>query len=294
MPATDALGGVLVEGAPELKNAYRSEEHSHSRTALTSTPPEAPSGPQARRGDRASATLQRVWNENAQADPFFSVLGDERHRHGPWDPDAFFETGRREVQALFDRLSADGLSPRFGRALDFGCGLGRLAEALAERYSRVAAVDISDSMVEQARRLTKHRNVEYITNVAPDLRLFASGSFDLCVSHLVLQHTGRRLAMNYLSEVIRILAPGGIAEVQVPVGFGGLLGWLAAFLPDRVLSLQRLRWHGIFFTTTFPIRERRVHRIIVAGGGKVIESVVEKVNPAAIVRSFVFVKASAT
>lgn len=234
--------------------------------------------------------LRDSWNHNARADPLFAVLAGDENHGTKWDLEAFFATGRKEVAGVFERLAHDGLKDRFGRALDFGCGVGRLSEALALRCDRVSAVDVAEVMVAKARELSVHKNVDYIVNVAPDLRIFEDGSFDFCMSHLVLQHVGRKLAKKYLREFVRLLSPGGVAEVEVPVGFRNVRGLFAAILPNSLLRIRGLWRRGMFFTTTFPIPPRSVERLIEEAGGRVVESRVLDKHPSAILRSYVFVK----
>jgi SAM-dependent methyltransferase len=238
--------------------------------------------------ERDAELLRRSWNENARTDPFNAILTTGSKPGRTWDQGEFYRSGQLEITALFDRLRAQGLTPRPGRALDFGCGVGRLSEALADRFSEVKGVDISDSMISRARALSHHENVEYIANATPDLSLFPDGHFDFCVSHLVLQHTGRRLAMIYLGELVRVLARGGIAEVEVPVGFGGVRGFVAALLPNRILKFYMLRRHGVYYGFTYPIPEYRVLTIVGAAGGFVTADVPAEVNPASAIRSFLF------
>jgi hypothetical protein len=89
---------------------------------------------------------------------------------------------------------------------------------------------------------------------------------------------------------VRVLAPGGVAEVQVLVGFGNFRGFVHAFLPRPLLKRYSMKRHGLFYTTSFPIRARRVDRIIAENGGKVVESRRENIHPAGLIRSYVILK----
>src|SRR3954464_13616393 len=77
------------------------------------------------------------------------------------DPDAYVgdpERGRSELQGMFERLGAD---PRGGTCVEVGCGPGRVAATLAERFDRVVAVDVSPAMVERARASVVDPNVDF-------------------------------------------------------------------------------------------------------------------------------------
>ena len=131
-------------------------------------------------------------------------------------------TGAEELAGLFGRLGAD---PRGGTCVEVGCGPGRMTGALAERFDRVVALDVSPAMLEQARANVTAPNVDVRAVAGRTARRASTdGSADALVCYLVLQHLpSARVVRSYLLEFGRVLAPGGEAFVQVPV-LGGALG----------------------------------------------------------------------
>jgi SAM-dependent methyltransferase len=106
---------------------------------------------------------------------------------------------------------------RRGAALDFGCGVGRLTQALCRHFERAVGVDIAPSMIRLANQFNRFGDrCRYCLNEANDLRLFADDSFDFIYSNLVLQHMQPDYSKNYIKEFVRVLAPGGIAFFQLP------------------------------------------------------------------------------
>jgi len=79
-----------------------------------------------------------------------------------------------DVATEFAYIESLGVEPSGGRALDFGCGLGRLTQPLAERFDEAVGVDIAASMIEGARRQSGGRNpVErFLMKYAPIQSLF--------------------------------------------------------------------------------------------------------------------------
>ena len=59
----------------------------------------------------------------------------------------------REIALLFHRFAELQLPAPTGRGLDFGCGVGRLTQALARRMNRVVGADISPVLIDLARTL---------------------------------------------------------------------------------------------------------------------------------------------
>lgn len=164
--------------------------------------------------------IRRTYEAWGSDDPFYAVLTAHDKKGGGWDPEAFFARGRQEVDGAMADLEELGLAPpEDGRALDFGCGVGRLSQALARHVGRVVGVDISSSMVERARSLNRHGDtVRYEVNTEPHLERFDDGSFDLVYSSITLQHIPPRFVRRYLAEFVRVLRPGGVALFQMRNG----------------------------------------------------------------------------
>jgi SAM-dependent methyltransferase len=99
---------------------------------------------------------------------------------------------------------------RVGRALDVGCGDGRLTAELDA--SELTAADVSPVALERARpRLADARIVE----LEPDAPLpFDDSSFELVLAVETIEHV--RDVQLLLSEIRRVLAPGGELALTTP------------------------------------------------------------------------------
>ncbi len=163
--------------------------------------------------------MQQVWNRLGHKDPLWAVLTDARYKDGGWDPEALLTVGVAEVERIL--TTAQDRQLTFGRqsALDFGCGVGRLSQALAPSFASVVGVDIAPSMIAEAERLNKWGSkIRFMVNDRPDLAIFDDNSFDLVVTLLVLQHIEPRYSRNYIGEFVRVMKPGGLLIFQVPAG----------------------------------------------------------------------------
>jgi ubiquinone/menaquinone biosynthesis C-methylase UbiE len=169
------------------------------------------------------------WNELAQLDPHWAILTSPGKRFGRWDSDEFFATGTAEADAFMRRVEELELPRERSRALDFGCGLGRMTRALAKHFDECIGVDISEEMVRGAREANANvSGVSFEVNHATDLRRFPDASLDLVYSAIVLQHVPDREAIeSYVREFCRVLRPGGLAVFQ---------------LPSRIPAIFRLQW----------------------------------------------------
>lgn len=159
--------------------------------------------------------LRRDWRRLGDRDPLWAVLMRPGTKNGGWDDAAFLATGAAEVDAAMRHLAGLGHPVAGGRALDFGCGAGRTAQALAGHVDEVVGVDISPGMLEIARRLERTGRVSFILHEGADLRDLADASFDVVYSSLVIQHLPPALARAMLAELARVTRPGGVVVVQV-------------------------------------------------------------------------------
>ncbi len=163
------------------------------------------------------ADLARQWDAFGRRDPLWAILTLPGKQGGGWSREEFLATGRAEaarVAALLDRL---GLPSRRRRALDFGCGVGRVTQGLADHFDEVDGVDVAGSMVEIARSWNAHGDrCRYHVLATGDLAPFGDATFDLAYSSYVLQHVPPPLAWGYVGELVRVLSPGGLALFQLP------------------------------------------------------------------------------
>lgn len=163
---------------------------------------------------RQGSLHARDWEEMASLDPLWAILSAPEKRFGNWDLNEFLRTGEEEIAALMSAASRLGVPRQFRHAIDFGCGIGRLTRAFLPHFSKCHGVDISSRMLEMAVRLTPECDFRN----APDLSSFPAGYGDLVYSNLVLQHQpDRSHAIALITDMVRVLAPGGLLAFQIPV-----------------------------------------------------------------------------
>ena len=188
-----------------------------------------------------SRNSDQEWEKFGKDDPYFGVISMDKFRKGQMDDDArkeFFDSGREHIKYVLDtvrnNIAAD-FHPK--KAMDFGCGVGRLTLPLAEECEKVVGVDVSDSMLEEARRNEKllgAKNVEWV-NPGSDLSTL-SGKFDFIHTFIVFQHIPPARGYEIIRQMIDLLEDGGVACLQmlyyrdVPASVP-FLGWLRKYVP---------------------------------------------------------------
>jgi ubiquinone/menaquinone biosynthesis C-methylase UbiE len=133
------------------------------------------------------------------------------------DDEQFFNSGKREVN-LARKMGLLGPSVS---ALDIGCGIGRVENAICGEVGSIVGVDVSKEMVRKARETVRAANVSFRSVDGQSLQGIDSERFDLCLSFMVLQHIPRTAVASYLIEVGRVLKPGGRFLFQIPLPRAG-------------------------------------------------------------------------
>ncbi|HET9271389.1 MAG TPA: class I SAM-dependent methyltransferase [Vicinamibacterales bacterium] len=194
--------------------------------------------------------LRRHWNEYGRSDPLWAILTAPDKKGNRWSIEEFLQTGRDEIAQLMAYLDERRITVARGRALDFGCGAGRVTHALATHFDHAIGLDIAPSMVAKARELHGSLpNVEFRVNTSDRLESIESESIDLVYTRLVLQHMPPRYIRTYLAEFVRVLRPGGVAVFQLPgenarpvaARRGGLKGLLPAPVISMIRAVRDLR-----------------------------------------------------
>jgi SAM-dependent methyltransferase len=171
------------------------------------------------------AVLRQNWDGLGREDPLWSILTVPGTRGGRWTEPAFFASGRTEIGRVLAHLRDLGWTPprrralgTRSRALDFGCGIGRLTRALAEYFDLVDGVDIAPSMIRRALADNPYgARCRYVLNDRDDLARFDTGRFAFVYSSYVLQHMPPALAGRYVAEFVRLLRPDGVAVFGLPI-----------------------------------------------------------------------------
>lgn len=217
--------------------------------------------------------LAQSWDQLGQSDPLWAILSDPAKKGNRWSMEEFFATGEAVVDQALRHLDALKIEVKLERALDFGCGVGRLTQALARHFNEIDGVDIAPSMVDRAREYNHFGDrCRYHVNTHDDLRMFDDGSFDFALTDIVLQHMPPELMLSYVAEFIRVLRPGGVGLFDIPPRYENTpRGRIAKFAPASFLAFYRRRAHGGGVMELHTIKPERVLEFLATKPVRVIE-----------------------
>lgn len=176
------------------------------------------------------------------------------------------------IERFAEALSKAGLRLN-AHVLDFGCGTGTIAGALAGKGYKLTGCDISREMISIARAAYPTAGITWVVLDPSEVELpFDQGEYDAVIASSVLEYVQDPAPV--LSQFRRVMAPGGVLICTVPDERHPLRvaerNWLAAaqrplprlllhclprFVPQRrrydYLRLSRTRWSASEWVQAF-------------------------------------------
>ena len=139
--------------------------------------------------------------------------------HQEWDLRWKTEEGRKawsvpakDVVEVLDLLKERGTK----KVLDLGCGVGRHSILLAKSGFAVHALDGSDTGIAHLEDMCKAENIDINATCAEMTNLpYQDSYFDYILAWNVIYHGNLSVVKRVLSEVLRILKPGGIFQLTM-------------------------------------------------------------------------------
>ena len=221
--------------------------------------------------------LQKTYDDFARIDPFWAILSHRQKRGRRWEVKEFFATGDREIESVMRYVDSLQVALGKGMALDFGCGVGRLTQALARYFDHCYGVDISSEMIRLANEYNHHgARCRYLVNESADLRIFSDATFDFIYTNIVLQHMKRAYSLAYIRDFLRIMKPDGLSIFQIPserLADGHLSGKIRQLKRDMPMYhlYRRLRYGTFAVIEIHCIQREDLIKFIETSGGRVVD-----------------------
>lgn len=171
------------------------------------------------------------------------VFADERRR----PLDKYYSIGELEYRAYKQFLDSKIDGSRF---LEFGCGPWGYVYEAAISATSASAIDISEVAIELGKRKADDHGVEIDLQVMDaEAMEYPDDAFDLICGSSILHHLDLEKA---LTEIDRVLAPGGCAVFSEPLGHNPIINAYRRMTP----SLRTPDEHPLLKTDLDAIRKR--------------------------------------
>jgi ubiquinone/menaquinone biosynthesis C-methylase UbiE len=148
---------------------------------------------------------------------------------------------RRALKPIAEWMQ--GRPQRTLRALDVGCGTGRLLAFLHDAWPgmRLIGLDLSAPYLAEARRLAGRTARVKLMEGAAEALPFADASLDLVTSSFLLHELPKKVRGQALSEMVRVLKPGGLLVIVESLQKGDRPEW------DGLLDLFPHYFHEPYY-----------------------------------------------
>jgi SAM-dependent methyltransferase len=183
----------------------------------------------------------KSWKYWGLKNPYYGVLTSEEFRIENLTLDSkqeFFLSGEKHINSILEFIH-NHINPNFTlqKAVDFGCGTGRLLIPLAKQSKEAVGIDISEQMLLEASKNCKSEslnNVEFILST-DDLEKL-TGSYNFIHSFIVFQHIPVFRGEQIIQNLFNHLAPSGIGIFHLTYHrnaskFRKAINWLRVQIP---------------------------------------------------------------
>lgn len=159
------------------------------------------------------------WEKIGETDPYFGVLTNDIFKKTVLTEEAknvFFLSGElyvREVMKIIKEKIDENFNPR--EAIDFGCGVGRIAIPLSKYCEIVYCVDVSSGMLQESLKncdSSDVTNVEFVLSNGKSVGV--NHAVDLIHSFIVFQHIPVDRGMKIFVDLLNHLRDGGVGVVH--------------------------------------------------------------------------------
>ena len=160
----------------------------------------------------------REWKKWGETDPLYGVATyKNKNKEGtnPWTNEDFYKFGESAWIDFKRHWEMYGVNNE--SCLEIGCGAGRITIHLASYFKKVHALDISDKMVEYAKKHITSPSIVFHMSKGIDIPLDDQSVCSVFSSHVFQHLDSLSVAKDYFVEIARVLKPNGTLMLHLPI-----------------------------------------------------------------------------
>ncbi len=123
-----------------------------------------------------------------------------------------------------------------GLCLDIGCGKGELSFLIAQRASKVLAVDIADKMISYARAHNSAENIEYLCENVLDMN-FNDESLDIIITTATAHHLPYEWLLEFSNKKLKKGGKLIVLDLAKATSLTDYLLWGFASVPNILMNI---------------------------------------------------------
>ncbi|MFH1146354.1 MAG: class I SAM-dependent methyltransferase [Pseudomonadota bacterium] len=212
----------------------------------------------------------KQWEKSGKNDPYYGVLTLEKYRSvnlTEENKEEFFDSGYGHLDHILmkiERYIEQDFIIR--KALDFGCGVGRLLVPLAEIAESVTGIDVSQAMLDEAKKNCEARAIKNASFLKSDDSILPlSGKYNFIHSFIVFQHIPVRRGECIFRNLLGLLDDGGVCVIHFTYAKARKImewvQWVTRCIPFAANTINLLKGKG-FFAPQMQMNSYDLNRIL--------------------------------
>lgn len=158
------------------------------------------------------------WKKWGEKDPLMGVAtrtGKDAAGGRPWRDEEFYALGESDWRDFFERWKRYGVQNT--SCLEIGCGTGRITRELARAFQQTFALDVSEGMLEYAKRQVSETSVRFLLGDGVSIPLPDRSVTAVFSTHVFQHFDSLSHASHYFREIGRTLQPGCSLMIHLPI-----------------------------------------------------------------------------
>ncbi|URD49459.1 class I SAM-dependent methyltransferase [Chroococcidiopsis sp. CCNUC1] len=178
--------------------------------------------------------MKNNWENFSTVDPEFYILTHKVDYSKPEGQKYFYDSGINATETYLSRVKK--YLSEYERALEIGCGIGRLTFPHAKIFNEIHAVDISKSMLMKLEATAKVNSITNIRTFLPNEPWDITESFNYAYSWIVFQHiSDYSVIKSYIQKIYKSLRKQGIAQLHFDTRSSNIFYQFRNKTPDFLL-----------------------------------------------------------
>ena len=160
----------------------------------------------------------REWKKWGETDPLFSAAswqGKNKEGANPWTDENFYKLGESDWKDFRRHWEMYGVNNE--SCLEIGCGAGRITMQLATYFNEVHALDVSEKMIEYAKKHIKSPSVVFHVSNGINIPLGDQSVSSVFSTHVFQHFDSLSVANGYFAEIARVLKHDGSLMIHLPI-----------------------------------------------------------------------------
>ena len=160
----------------------------------------------------------KEWKKWGEVDPLFGVAswhGKQKEGSNPWTDEEFYKLGECDWQDFLRHWEKYGVNNE--SCLEIGCGAGRITRQLSAYFKEVHALDISEDMIEYAKKNITSASVTFHLSNGFNIPLASQSIASVFSTHVFQHFESLSVASTYFAEISRVIKPNGTFMIHLPI-----------------------------------------------------------------------------